>query len=545
MPSQKNRLLTLLAVGMILSLMLFALAACGGTQATPAPAEPTAAPAAEEPAAEEPAAEEPAAEEAEPTAEPAEEEPMSPAEEYEGELTLAIWGQIDADPQHAAYSYHEILQQWNEMYPNIDLKYELIGGASVPERFTWIKTHMLAGTLPDVVMIYFPGDDYKDADLVYDFADDMQKPNPYSDNATWWEDFPQDAQILKEWGGADGETYFVGPTLSGDTGVTTFLYNKDIFDEVGVEPPETWAEFIDIQQKIKDAGYTPFHQPVAGPMGWLIDWPITAVVDQLMDEVVRECDIEEPHDKISQKELVRCIKNGTFRVDDPRFMESWKIIKDWSPMWQEGFLAPPPEGDPWVQGEVAMQHMMNLWIGRTLGNPDIDFEWGTFYQPPVTTETSDLVEDVFIRRVGNTGAAASGSQFLMIPATTVEDGKLDVAKDLVQYTTAPEQLQYWCDHQPVPCFDPGTAIEEVYPDQPQTWQRMRGFFEPGAFENGIRAFYVTTLGHDVGTLTSKLLQDYLGDALTLEEAMEELQVYMEEDADKLIREHPEWNADEW
>ena len=69
----------------------------------------------------------------------------------------------------------------------------------------------------------------------------------------------------------------------------------------------------------------------------------------------------------------------------------------------------------------------------------------------------------------------------MIPQTTVDDGKLDVAKDLVQYTTAPEQLQYWCDHQPVPCFEPGTPIEEVYPDQPQVWQQMRGFFEPGAF----------------------------------------------------------------
>ena len=118
----------------------------------------------EEPAVEEPAAEEPAAEE----------ESKSAVEEYEGELSLAIWGQIDADPQHSAYSYHEILQQWNEMYPNIDLKYELVGGASVTERFTWIKTHMLAGTLPDVVMIYFPGDDYKDPDLVYDFAEDMK-----------------------------------------------------------------------------------------------------------------------------------------------------------------------------------------------------------------------------------------------------------------------------------------------------------------------------------------------------------------------------------
>ena len=337
----------------------------------------------------------------------------------------------------------------------------------------------------------------------------------------------------------------MGPTLSGDTGVTTFLYNKDIFDEVGVEPPTTWAEFMDIQQKIKDAGYTPFFQPMAGPMGWLIDWPIYAISDQLMDEVIRECDIEEPYDNISQKEMVRCIKTGAFRADDPSFMETWKIIKDWSPMWQEGFLAPPPEGDPWAQGEVAMQHMMNLWIGRITGNPDIDFEWGSFYQPPLTTDTSDLVGDVFIRRVGNTGAAASGSQFLMIPTTTVDNGKLEVARDLVQYTTAPEQLQYWCDHQPVPCFEPGTSIEEVYPDQPQTWQQMRGFFEPGAYQNGIRAFYVQTLGQDVGTLTSKLLQDYMGDALTLDEAMEELQVIMEEDADKLIREHPEWNADEW
>lgn len=536
-----SRLSATLVFGGLLIFLVPFLAACGATPATPAAApapatvapEPTAAP--EQAAAEEP-------EEAKPEEAMTDEGAMK---ELEGELTIAVWGQIDADPNHASYAYHEILQQWNDLHPNVNLKYEIIGGASVPDRFTWIKTHLAAGTLPDIVMIYFPNDDFKDPDLVYDFSEDLQAPNPYSDNPTWWDDFPYDGLILREYAGPDNEYFFVGPTLTGDTGVTTIVYNKDIFDEVGVTPPTNWAEFIEVQQKIKDAGYTPFFQPIAGPLGWLIGWPLAATNEQLLDEVVRACDFEEPKDRITDKELAWCIKTGNFRTDDPRHMESWRLMKEWSPFWQEGFLAPPPEGDPFAQGEVAMQHTMNLWLNRISNNPDITFEWGTFYQPPVTEESTEYATGAPIRRVGNLGAAASGSQFLMIPMTTVEKGKLALALDLAQYTTAPEQLQYWCDAQPIPCFEPGTSIEEVYPDSPDVWVRMRGFFEPGAFQNGVRGFDYATFGQDTNTLTLKLLQDYLGDALTLEEAMAELQVILEDAADTAIREHPEWNAADW
>ena len=43
----------------------------------------------------------------------------------------------------------------------------------------------------------------------------------------------------------------------------------------------------------------------------------------------------------------------------------------------------------------------------------------------------------------------------------------------------------------------------------------------------------------------KLFQEYLGDAISVEELSEEIQVVLEEEADKAIREHPDWNADEW
>jgi len=54
--------------------------------------------------------------------------------------------------------------------------------------------------------------------------------------------------------GEDGAIRFVPcqPALIG------VLYNRDIFEEVGVTaPPATWAEFLDVCQKIKDAGYDP------------------------------------------------------------------------------------------------------------------------------------------------------------------------------------------------------------------------------------------------------------------------------------------------
>ena len=529
----------LLIFGLMLALLLVS---CSGSTATEEAVEaPDTAVTDEEPAPV--AEEEPSGAAEEPAEEPATEKEM--AADFEGELTLAIWGQIDADPNHAAYSYHEILQQWNDLHPNVELKYELIGGTTVPDRFNWVATNMAAGTLPDVVMIYFPNDNHKDPDLVYDFTADLQESNPYSDNPHWIDDFPYDAQILNDYAGPNGEYFFVGPTLSGDTGVTAIVYNKTIFDEVGVEPPETWAEFMDIQQQIKDAGYTPFLQPMAGPLGWLIGWPEGATTEQLLAEVIQACDVEAPFDRISDKEFARCVKTGEFQATDPRHMESWRLMKEWSAYWQEGFLAPPPEGDLFAQGDVVMSHTMNLWIGRVAGNPDIDFEWGTFYQPPVTEESSEYATGVPIRRVGNLGNAASGSQFLMIPQTTVENGKLEMARDLAQYTTAPEQLAYWCERQPIPCFEPGTPIEEVYPDDPTTWTRMRGFFEPGSFERGVTGFGPAALGQDVNTQTLKLMQDYLGDALTLEEAMEELQIIYEDAADQSILEHPEWNADEW
>jgi raffinose/stachyose/melibiose transport system substrate-binding protein len=53
--------------------------------------------------------------------------------------------------------------------------------------------------------------------------------------------------------GYDGR-YFGAPYDMGAFGV---WYNRAIFDEVGVDVPETWSELLDVVQAVKDAGYIP------------------------------------------------------------------------------------------------------------------------------------------------------------------------------------------------------------------------------------------------------------------------------------------------
>ncbi len=61
------------------------------------------------------------------------------------------------------------------------------------------------------------------------------------------------------------DSYTIGGHLYGipisEISFSTFYYNKTIFAELGIQPPKTYEEFVDIAKIIKDAGYIPLlHQ---------------------------------------------------------------------------------------------------------------------------------------------------------------------------------------------------------------------------------------------------------------------------------------------
>jgi hypothetical protein len=410
---------------------------------------------------------------------------------------------------------------------------------TVVELFGYITTNLRSKTLADVVNQYFPSPAQLDADLQYDFAADLAKQNPYSANKTWKEDFPLNAIALGDVTVKD-KILMVGTTYVGDLGDTSVLYNQELLDKAGVKAlPKTWVEFYDAMTKLKAAGIQPWYMPMAGNEAYIFTWYVDILSDQLYDDAIKECDGvagDKADGRISQMEATWCIKKGKWSSKHPGTRALFEEMKKWSAYWHEGYQAPPPAGDVFIQGKVAFRSIVRINMPFVEADPNVKFKWGSFYIPSLTPGGK-------VARAGNAGA---GSQYLFIPKTTQDKGKLDLAVDLLQYVTAPKSLDFWCSIQPIPCFQPGSPIEKIFPGDTTMQERYRGFAEPSVVNSRLRGLSINgQYGQASTTNETKIYQDYLSGAMTLDQALTAYQRLIDQLAEAAIRQHPEWNADKW
>ena len=498
----------------LVGMLLLLIAAACTPVAAPAPAT-----------APEPASAEPAAAPAADTGSPA----------LKGELVLNTWRDIGADPNHPNYTFHVLIQEWAAAHPDVKVTYQPMLG-TVPDIFGYIATNLRSETLADGVVMLYPSPAQMDVDLEYDFTPDLAKPNPYSTNPTWRDDFPLDGIALATVT-TQGKTLMVSNTYIGNLADGALLYNQDILDAAGVAAlPTTWAEFVDAMQKIKDAGYQPFYMPSAGNEAYIFTWQTGIWSDQMLGDVVTACDGQagEPADgRISQIEAIWCLKKGEWTSESMRPV--FELTQEMSPYFNEGYLAPPAPGDLFVQGQVAFRWLSRLNVSTIGADPNINFAWGSFYEPALTDGASAV-------RYG-ASAAGGGGQYYFIPMTTVKNDKLDMALDLAQYVTSPAANAAWCAIQPVPCFEAGTPVDQIFPDDAAKQSRWRGFVTPG------RSFSGLDINNAFGPANSvqevKIFQDFLGGTLTLDQSLEAWQRLADQLAGNAILQHPEWNADSW
>jgi ABC-type glycerol-3-phosphate transport system substrate-binding protein len=455
-----------------------------------------------------------------------------------GELVLNTWRDIGADPNHPNYAFHLLIQEWAAQHPDVTVTYQPMLG-TVPEIFGYISTNLRSGTLADGVVMLYPSPAQMDVDLQYDFAPDLAQPNPYSTNPTWRDDFPLDGIALAGVTTQD-KVLMVSNTYVGDLGDGAQLYNQDILDQAGVtELPETWDEFVAALEQIKAAGFDPMYMPSAGNESYIFSWQTGIWSDQLLADVVAACDGqagENADGRISQIEAVWCLKTGAWSSEDMRPL--FELVMEMSPYFHEGYLAPPPPGDLFSQGKVAFRWLSRLNVAIIAADPNITFEWGSYYQPALTEGGQQV-------RYGQAGAGAGG-QYLFIPMTAVDNGKLDLALDLAQYVTNPTANAYWCTLQPVPCFEPGSTIAEIFPDDEAKQQQWRGFVEPGALNARHSGLDINNAFGPANAVEEvKVYQDYLGGTLSLDQALEAWQRLADQLTENAILQHPEWNADQW
>jgi len=166
----------------------------------------------------------------------------------------------------------------------------------------------------------------------------------------------------------DGSDVFCVPMASVIHG---FIYNKQIFDELGLSEPATEAEFFDMLEQVKaDGNYTPLD------IGTADQWEAATMGFQNIG----------PNYWKGEEGRLGLIA-GTEKFSDPQYVAAWESLGKWNPYLADGFEAQtyPDSQNLFTLGQAAV-YPAGSW-DISLFNSQADFEMGAF--PPPLPEGAD------------------------------------------------------------------------------------------------------------------------------------------------------------
>jgi raffinose/stachyose/melibiose transport system substrate-binding protein len=165
----------------------------------------------------------------------------------------------------------------------------------------------------------------------------------------------------------DGSDAFCVPMASVIHG---FFYNKDKFDEYGLEEPTTKAEFMQVLQTLQENGETPL------AMGTADQWEAATMGFQ---------NIGPNYWKGEEGRLA--LIDGSAKFTDEPYVQTWQDLADWSAYLPEGYEAVkyPDAQSLFTLGQGVIYPTGSWEI--SVFEPQADFEMGIF--PPYVENEGD------------------------------------------------------------------------------------------------------------------------------------------------------------
>jgi ABC-type glycerol-3-phosphate transport system substrate-binding protein len=356
-----------------------------------------------------------------------------------------------------------------------------------------LRLRALAGNIPDLVA-FEPRPSTMNADLFYQFPRELlDKPNPYSTNKRWWDDFPYDGVALGGYTGAEAGSYWsVALTRTGTAGALGIGYNRAMFEKAGIGPvpPKSWDEFMDWHKKLKATGVIPWDAANRAGHAWnhgLIYDNLIEAQHANLDETAATFFGDKASGMLSPKQVVYLLRTKKWTFDDEYTAAYYDIHKEWSQYYQPGALAQSTKSY-FLSGEAAMTFGLIENVYQWERDLQGKFKWGMFVWPSITQATWSKAPGLPQRPAGATGFSGSYARGAMfqIPQKTVKSGRLDLALDFLYWLTAPAQLQDFSKTVEPRSAMPGQTVKEVYPEDPEKQEHWRFVYEPPGILNGKR-----------------------------------------------------------
>lgn len=429
----------------------------------------------------------------------------------------------------------DVIDDFQTLYPEWEIEIQ-----NVPSALReYLVTQLSSGRAPDIINVnvedvwvdvqkgwYVPLDSF--LERPHYFVKKQGDPNApgYEE---WWDLFKYQA-ISRGKAAPDGYTY----AISYDMVETGIYYNKDAFRQAGVDrPPKTWSEWLEDMAKLREAGFTPLALNISN----FNDWATDILFDQFYYTVLPGIDIvqnpiREPYLEgyLDTDEISFLFRKGFFHPEDPRYAEVWRYMRD-----LRGYAVRNLVTSDLIR-EFVTQRSAMLWGAsdftyRLVADPELGFDWGVFYLPPITRESSPWASGTEPCVIGGPGtqleitnsALRDTDPSLPMAERMKRSERLKMVIRLLQFLTLPENYERIVNEYPsylpnivgVPVLPELKPIEDIL-DRRYTTTK-----------------WVFTFDLRFNEMQQRLLEVYLEDQMPLEEFLQ----WQMENIDVAVKNH--------
>lgn len=296
---------------------------------------------------------------------------------------------------------------------------------SIPDRL-WLEAGQAGGTIPHIVQS--PAQEI-DGDInrqvrgwwvPLDAA--LNEPNPYvtageAGSQHWIDQFyPHPTSTRRA---VDGHIYVVPYDLT----TSLFYYNRALFKKADIElEPKTWADLMAACSRLKEVGVVPLAQP--GPS----DVQVGAMI---LEDVTQQ--VHPGTGPVSQADVACAIKKKVYDPLSSPYADWMRVLQSMAAFYPSDWSQPAVgAARRFSTGQVAILEDWTPRWGSLKADPTVEFEWGTFYCPTVTKETSQYA-------IGITAPPLGGpTTQWAVTSTADKAGVVDLAVDFLRFLCVPQ-----------------------------------------------------------------------------------------------------------
>jgi hypothetical protein len=204
----------------------------------------------------------------------------------------------------------------------------------------------------------------------------LDEPNPYAPDYPRWRDIFYESHITSMvW--VDGHEYSAPMDAIWPNLEVGLAYNMDLLDEMGLKPPATWAEEVEVGRALKEAGggLSPWPPATGFDKGGLATWPLgLQILPSMLQAVAPQMDTDGDM-FVGAENCLAAFKAGIVGPLTPIYQRAYDEYMNLIQTYPDNFMEVDLER-MWREGKIGVIYKGSWEFSQTYNDPNIQFDRG-------------------------------------------------------------------------------------------------------------------------------------------------------------------------